>query len=214
MSVIQYLAIAAACYCLFLLFAHFVKIVRLGAPKDLSEPSGSVKDGVVYANTKAMLPNEKESAFLHWPSYATGMLMHIGIFCSFLLFLLSFFPFFNNWLPETCWRFIIALPSAIGTICCILLFIRRATSEDLKPFSMPDDYISEVFVMLFQLLTTLKIIFSDSAAINILYYIICILLFIYMPLGKLRHVVYYFAARFHLGFFYGRRNVWPDKSKR
>jgi hypothetical protein len=35
-----------------------------------------------------------------------------------------------------------------------------------------------------------------------------------MPLGKLRHVVYYFAARYHLGFFYGWRNVWPNHEKK
>ena len=30
-----------------------------------------------------------------------------------------------------------------------------------------------------------------------------------MTVGKLKHVVYFFAARYHLGFFYGWRNVWP-----
>ena len=35
-----------------------------------------------------------------------------------------------------------------------------------------------------------------------------------MPLGKLRHAVYYFAARYHLGFFYGWRNVWPNKENK
>ena len=67
---------------------HFVRVVRLGAPKDKSEPSGSVKEGVVYANTRAMMPDQKESAYLHIPSYATGMLFHIGAFCCLLFFVL------------------------------------------------------------------------------------------------------------------------------
>jgi hypothetical protein len=42
-----------------------------------------------------------------------------------------------------------------------------------------------------------------------LYFIIAAVLWLYFPVGKLRHVVYFFAARYHLGFFFGRRGVWP-----
>ncbi len=117
MSIMQYLAIAAAVYCAVSLLTHLVKVIRLGAPKDKSEPSGSVKEGVVYANTIAMMPNQKESAYLHLPSYATGMLFHIGLFCCLLFFVLSFFPFFNNWIGGCNWHYVLAIPTALGTIC-------------------------------------------------------------------------------------------------
>ena len=215
MSIMQYLAIAAAVYCLVSLFVHFVKIVRLGAPKDKSEPSGSVKEGVVYANTRAMMPTEKESAYLHIPSYAVGMLFHIGLFCSLLFFVLSFFPFFNNWIEVSCWRWVLAIPPAIGTVCGLILFFRRLLSKDLKVLSMPDDFISCGLVTLFLLMTTFYLSLSTCCgSITILYYISSILLLLYLPLGKLRHVVYYFAARYHLGFFYGWRNVWPNHEKK
>jgi len=211
MSVIQYIAIAAAVYCAVSLLAHLVKVIRLGAPKDKSEPSGSVKEGVVYSNTIAMMPNQKESAYLHLPSYATGMLFHIGLFCCLLFFVLSFFPFFNNWIGGCNWHYVLAIPTALGTVCGLILFIRRLVSKDLKPFTMPDDYISCGLVTLFQLMTTLYLCCSTCCgSVTILYYISSILLFLYMPLGKLRHAVYYFAARYHLGFFYGWRNVWPN----
>jgi hypothetical protein len=32
---------------------------------------------------------------------------------------------------------------------------------------------------------------------------------LYIPAGKLRHTVYFFAARYHLGYFFGWRGVWP-----
>ena len=211
----QYLAIAAAVYCLVSLFVHFVRIVRLGAPKDKSEPSGSVKKGVVYANTRAMMPTEKESAYLHLPSYAVGMLFHIGLFCSLLFFLLSFFPFFNSWIGVSCWRWVLTIPPAMATVCGLILFFRRLLSKELKVLSMPDDFISTGLVTLFLLMTTFYLSLSTCCgSITILYYISSILLFLYMPLGKLRHAVYYFAARYHLGFFYGWRNVWPNHEKK
>lgn len=215
MSIMQYLAIAAAVYCLVSLFVHFVRIVRLGAPKDKSEPSGSVKKGVVYANTRAMMPTEKESAYLHLPSYAVGMLFHIGLFCSLLFFLLSFFPFFNSWIGVSCWRWVLAIPPAMATVCGLILFFRRLLSKELKVLSMPDDFISTGLVTLFLLMTTFYLSLSTCCgSVTILYYISSILLFLYMPLGKLRHAVYYFAARYHLGFFYGWRNVWPNHEKK
>ena len=211
----QYLAIAATVYCFVSLFVHFVKIVRLGAPKDKSEPSGSVKEGVIYSNTRAMMPTEKESAYLHLPSYAVGILFHIGIFCCLLFFVLSFFPFFNNWISNgSVWHYVLAIPAAIGAVCGIVLFLRRLVSKDLKVLSMPDDFISTCLVAFFQLMTTLYLLFPAACAVNTIYYISSILLLLYMPLGKLRHVVYFFAARFHIGFFYGWRNVWPNKEKK
>ena len=213
MSIMQYLAIAATLYCIVSLLVHFVKIVRLGAPKDKSEPSGSVKEGVIYANTRAMMPTEKESAYLHIPSYAVGMLFHIGLFCSLLLFVLFFFPCFNSWIAESCWRWVFAIPPAIGTVCGLILFFRRLFSKDLKVLSMPDDFISCFLVTLFLLMTTLNLLLPAMGAVNTIYYICSILLLLYLPLGKLRHVVYYFAARYHLGFFYGWRNVWPNHEK-
>lgn len=211
MSIVQYLAIAAVCYCVVAMFVHFLRIVRLGVPKDKSEPSGSVAEGVVYSNTTAMLPNHKESAYLHLPSYAVGILFHIGIFTSLMLFLLLFFTPIREWLADGCWRYAIAALPAVGTVCGIILFVKRLISNKLKTFSTPDDFISVVLVALFQCFTTLYTLFPTSNLLHILYYISCILLFLYMPLGKLRHAVYFFAARFHLGFFYGRRNVWPEK---
>ena len=94
-------------------------------------------------------------------------------------------------------------------MCGYILLIRRAFSKDLKGFSNPDDYISNALTSTFQLFTIFYLIWPTCSCSVVSYYVICILLFLYMPFGKLRHLVYYFAARYHLGFFYGWRNVWP-----
>lgn len=208
----QYLAIAAAVICLCSLFVFFLKIVKLGKPNDLSEKSGDPKQGVIYSNTTAMLPQNKESAYLHLPEYASGMLFHIGLFTCLLLFVLSFFPFFNRWIsgPDKI-HYIIACLLAVTSVCGYVLLLRRALSTDLKPLSNPDDFISNALVSTFQLMTLLYLLMPTSNVVVTIYYIVAILLFLYMPLGKLRHVVFYFAARFHLGYFYGWRNVWPKR---
>lgn len=209
MSVFQIIAIAAACFCLCGLFLHFIHIVRLGKPNDLSEKSGDTTKGIVYANTTAMLPQNKESAYLHLPGYAAGMLFHIGIFTSFLVFLLSFFPFFNRWIEVSTLRLIIAAVLAVTCLSGYILLFRRVLSKDLKGLSTPDDFISNALTSTFQLFTILHLVWPTNGVVTALYYIACALLFVYMPFGKLRHAVYYFAARYHLGFFYGWRNVWP-----
>lgn len=209
MSVFQIIAIAAACFCLCGLFLHFIHIVRLGKPNDLSEKSGDTTKGIVYANTTAMLPQNKESAYLHLPGYAAGILFHIGIFTSFLVFLLSFFPFFNRWIEVSTLRLIIAAVLAVTCLSGYILLFRRVLSKDLKGLSTPDDFISNALTSTFQLFTILHLVLPTNGVVTALYYIACALLFVYMPFGKLRHAVYYFAARYHLGFFYGWRNVWP-----
>ncbi|MCR4964030.1 MAG: hypothetical protein K6A41_00060 [Bacteroidales bacterium] len=212
MCIIQYIALAAVLFCICGLLSFFIKIVKLGKPNDLSEKSGDVTKGVIYANTKAMMPQNKESAFLHLPEYAAGILFHIGSFMSLLVFVLSFFPFFNRWIGgDDKIHYLIALLPLIGCICGYILLVRRAVVKEMSSWSTLDDYISNFLTSTFQLMTLLYLVFPCSKAINILYYIACILLLCYMPFGKLRHVVYYFAARFHLGFFYGWRNVWPPK---
>ena len=81
-------------------------------------------------------------------------------------------------------------------------------NRELRSLSNPDDYISNLLVDLFQLSTAFVLL---SPGDELIYYLSATVLLLYFPLGKLRHAVYFFAARYHLGLFYGWRNVWPPK---
>lgn len=212
MTVFQIIALCATGFCLVAMLLHFFKIIKLGAPKDLSTKSGSVAQGVLYANTAAMLPTQKESAYLHLPTYSMGIIFHIGIFAGMLVFILSFFPFFSRWFAQGEW-YHLALASCflISASCGLALFIKRLINKNLSSLSNLDDFLSNGFTTLFQYMTALYLFFPTCQCVNVAYYLIVALLFLYMPLGKLKHVLYYFSARYHLGFFYGRRNVWPPK---
>jgi hypothetical protein len=87
--------------------------------------------------------------------------------------------------------------------------------KELRALSNPDDYISNILVTLFQFLTLAVIalpLLAPSYSPTVLpsYYLTFTLLMLYLPVGKLRHTIYFFAARYHLGYFFGRRGTWPS----
>ncbi|MCL2246405.1 MAG: hypothetical protein FWC10_04760 [Lentimicrobiaceae bacterium] len=219
------ISIAALVFCLTMCAIHFFRLVRQGAPKDLSEKSGDITAGVIYSNTAAMLPTQKESAYKHLPTFTAGVFFHLGTFLAFFCFILLYFDAVWTFFFQYTWiSLLIALGTGVGACCGIGLFIKRLTSKKLRPISNMDDYISVFLTTLFQLTTALMFtvfVFYESFIqyfsstvhdwLSIAYLVAASLLFIYLPFSKLKHLVYYFAARYHLGFFYGRRGTWPPK---
>lgn len=88
------------------------------------------------------------------------------------------------------------------------ILIKRMIKKELKALSNPDDFISNILVTAFQFITALVLYNGQYFPV---YFIIVSALLLYLPLGKLKHTIYFFAARYHLGFFYGWRGVWPPK---
>ena len=220
-TVLQVIALLAFAWCIVFCLRHFLRLVKLGKVKDLSQKSGNVAKAVVYSNTAAMLPNKKESAYKHLPTYTAGIIFHLGSFLALFFFIFTFFDVIWLWrIIPLCIRWWIPLCIIcfllISSSCGLFLFFKRLFSKKLKPFSNFDDYFSTGVVTLFQFVTMLILLFPTFHLphyfyIIFLYYITASLLFLYLPFGKLKHVVYYFAARYHLGFFYGWRNSWPPK---
>jgi len=200
----QVIAWCSLCTCIVYCIFQFVRLIRLGSPVDYSSPRGSISSGVVYSFTGAMNPVKKESAFLHLPTYMAGILYHLGTFLSIFLF----FLFILNFKIEGWLSYPIAGYLVISGLAGVGIFIKRILKKELRSLSNPDDYLSNLLVTIFQVLTML-IIFSQVFVP--IYYIIVSLLLLYLPVGKLKHAIYFFAARYHLGFFFGRRGVWPPK---
>ncbi len=199
----QWLSLGALGVCLTSCGYHFVRLVKLGSPVDLAKPSGNISRGVLYSFTTAMSPKHKESAYLHLPTYLAGLVFHLGTFATILLYLISFFikPAWHSW---PAW--IAAALLMTGSLCGAGILIKRISNGTLRDLSNPDDYISNILVTLFQLTGAMMFIFPG---LTVLFYLTTTFLWLYLPLGKLKHALYFFAARYHLGFFYGRRGVWP-----
>jgi uncharacterized membrane protein YphA (DoxX/SURF4 family) len=79
--------------------------------------------------------------------------------------------------------------------------------KGLRELSNPDDYISNILVTAFQILMGLALAFGSKFTPCL--FLAAGLLLLYIPLGKLKHLLYFFAARWQLGLFYGSRGVWP-----
>ena len=199
------MALSALLLCSVLFVMRLIRILRMGAPKEYSKASGSVAKGVVYSYTEAMMPYHKESAYLHWPTFIAGLLFHIGAFVAILTFTWSILTAIFGW-PTSQVIVYICCGILLVTACCgVGLFAKRMIRRALRALSCADDYLSNGITTIFQFITVGYLLCSHP----IPYYVVATLFFLWLPIGKTRHLLYFFAARFHLGFFYGRRGTWP-----
>ena len=198
----QWIALICLAVSLVSLLVHFIRLTRLGKPKDYSLPRGEISTAVRYAFSGAMNPLKKESAYLHLPTYTAGIFYHVGTFLCIILFITNMLGItIPYWISLVLGAFlVVAAFSGLG------IFIKRLLKDELRHLSNPDDYISNLLVTIFQVLSGM-VLFLD--VMQPAYFIWASLLILYIPVGKLRHLLYFFAARYHLGIFYGWRGVWP-----
>lgn len=197
------LTIVSLVICITSCLYHVYRIISLGVPNDYSEARGNISSAVAYSFTGGMSPKKKESAYLHLPTYTAGILYHLGTFFSVGVFICVLFGVqFNELftLVSSGFLFITGI-SGIG------ILVKRMLKKQLRSLSNPDDYISNLLVSGFQLITMVYLNMPTP-----LYFIMASALLLYLPIGKLKHTIYFFAARFHLGFFFGRRGVWPPNN--
>lgn len=204
MNSYMWFSLLAFTVCLASCIYYFVRLVRLGKPRDYSKPLGAVDPAIRYAFIKAMDPRKKESAYLHLPTYTAGILYHLGTFLSLFLFILFMFKVE----PQGLTRLLIIGFLIISGISGLAILLKRLIKKELKALSNQDDYVSNILVTAVQLMTAISLY---NPRILPWYFILVSLFFLYLPLGKLKHTVYFFAARYHLGYFYGWRGVWPPK---
>ncbi len=202
----HWLALAAFAICLGSLLFHTIRLIKPGKPKDFSSPTGNISSAIPYSFTGAMSPTKKESAFLYLPTYTAGILYHLGTFLSGFVFLIMLLQIpVNGWPAWSVFGFLI-----ISGLSGIGILIKRVLTQQMRELSNPDDYLSNLFVTVFQFFTAFVMIENSVAPV---YFIVASILLLYIPLSKLKHTIYFFAARYHLGYFFGRRNVWPPKQR-
>ncbi|MFB0564558.1 MAG: hypothetical protein ACETWK_02630 [Candidatus Aminicenantaceae bacterium] len=156
----------------------------------------------MYAFGKGLMPWEKESARKHLPTYLAGVLYHASFFSALFYLFSLIIPFQLTVLVISLFRFL----TIIGLLCGLGLLLKRTVHRYLRKISCPDDFASNLIVDVFLAFALANTFFSS---IKPFFYLTAILLFIYIPLGKIRHCFFFFYVRILFGVFYGRRGVLP-----
>jgi hypothetical protein len=202
-SFLRYVVVAAFCFSLLSLIVLVLKTFIWGRKTLHSEPRGKAFRGILYAFGRGMMPWEKESAAKNLPTYVAGVLYHSGIFAGLVYVFLCVAALDLSPLSISILRIIIVGGFASGTG----LLLKRILKPTLREISFPDDFASNILVDLF-----LAAAFIDSLypSIKTVLYVVSIVLFLYMPVGKIRHCFFFFYSRVLFGMFFGRRGVFPQ----
>lgn len=202
-GLLRVLTIASAAFCLAALVFLITRTFAFGRREYLSAPRGYAGNGIIYAFGRGML--EKESVSLHRPTFAGGILYHGAIFAGvFYLFWTVLLPKFEP--PLWAFRPVLLAGAAVG----LSLLIKRAVKPHLRRLSCPDDFFANLFVDIFLALAFAHTVFPSLEPILLS---VSILLFAYIPLGKIRHCFFFFYTRFVFGLHYGRRGALPGSSR-
>jgi len=198
------LASLAILWMLFLLVYQLVRARGTGR-RDYSARAGDTIRGMLYNFTWAMLPSHKETVRLHPFEFTVGVLMHIGIFIAIAkALILIIVPAFN--IPIS---YVLVILLGISVFCAIWLLMRRIISLNLRFMSNPDDYVSIVLSLVFML----SAIAQESGFIDAgVFLIVSAIVFFYLPLGKLKHALFFFVARADYGARLGYRGTYPVRN--
>ena len=180
----------------------WLQVLSAASTRDPSAAKGTAWPAVLYSLTAAMSPWKKESARRHLFTYGAGMVFHAGIFLSFFWLILRFFDLRLVPPIRTASTVIIFL----SALCGVLILIKRISSPPMRYFSNPDDYFSNLMVTGFLVLMGVTLV---QERLQPALFVYASALLLYIPLGKLRHAIYFVFTRAYLGLFYGKRGVWP-----
>jgi len=200
--IFQLLALAGLVAGLYGIYLRYAETKRRALPTDQSPIKGNLSHGITYAFTQGMMPWAKESTRIHMLAYLRGIGFHVGIFTAIGTVIIS--PFWGT-LPSLLSMtlfWVLMLGTALGAAGGVM----RIVEHNLRGLSLPDDHFAVWLTTLFIVVTGLALL---KEAFVIPMYIISAITFVYVPLGKIRHCLYFFFSRIFFGKFFGRRAVFP-----
>jgi hypothetical protein len=174
-----------------------VRAAHSTAGVDRSVAAGDPARGARYAFTIAMLPRHKETVRLHPLEFALGLALHAGALPALIGALLAAAVPSAGLAFQHALRPLFALALGAG----VVLLARRALSPALRAISIPDDYLAiavtcGLLALAWRAPAGALMVYAGATGL-------------YLPAGKLRHAVFFFAARGDLGRRLGRRGVYP-----
>jgi nitrate reductase gamma subunit len=198
---------ASMLFCIVVLAVILMRTFTFGHRPTYAHPRGSSFAGIVYAFGPGMLPWEKERAAKHILTYIGGILYHVGILITILFLAMTLLNLSLPW--ALLWPVRIML--AVSVLSGLTLLVKRIIKPQMRALSSSDDYVANPLV---DLLLLLALITTFTETVLVPFLAIAIIIFIYIPFGKLRHCVFFFYSRILFGDFFGKRGVLPHPSKK
>jgi hypothetical protein len=194
--------IASSVFSLVALLFLVARTYSFGRRPLYANAQGKGGRGVFYAFAQGMMPWEKESAAKHLLTLVAGVFYHAAIFAAlaFLVLRLTSVPISS--IAEPLLRIVLA----VGLACGLGLLAKRAMKPYLRAISTLDDVLANLLIDLFLAAALLCSWFPN---LEPAFFIVAIVLFLYIPLGKIRHCFFFFYSRILFGAFVGRRGVLP-----
>lgn len=200
MTLTSLLILAAAAWALAALLFQWFRAKSYDRRKLYSAPAGNPAGGIRYAFTKGMRPDAKESVREHFLSYLAGMAYHMGAFTALAQLVLCLTGV-DRPIPVFIAMQVLLGAGALGGGS---LLLKRIFNPELRGLSHPDDYVSNLLVTVFIVLA--MAIFHDG--LHTAWHCSAVVLLVYIPLGKIRHCLFFFSTRAAFGAFFGRRGVF------
>jgi hypothetical protein len=202
MGMLRIAVLLAAAWALLALLSLHRWVMGYGRRALFSRPAGDPVQGAVYAFTWGMAPWAKESVMLNLPSFVAGLAFHGGLAAGLALLLAALLR-----LPCPAPLLFLARGLTLaGTAGGLVLFAKRLIRPHLRGLSSPDDFAANALCSGFILLAFGS---TCSAALEPAWMVEAALLLVYLPLGKIRHCLFFFTSRYQLGAFFGRRGTFP-----
>jgi len=199
---LRILVMVSAGLCLAVLTGLAVRAFGFGRPRYHSQAQGSAGKGLVYAFGRGMV--KKESVTLHRPTFFGGVAYHASIFAG--LAYLAWIVFEISPAPPR-WFFRPVLFA--GTVIGLILLAKRIVHPHLRKLSCPDDYFANVLVDLF---LAGALVHTFVPALEPWFLGLAVFLFLYIPVGKIRHCFFFFFTRVMFGIHHGRRGCLPGSA--
>lgn len=201
-SVLPIAVVASLAVALVSLTILIARTLAFGRKPSYSRAQGSPGRGLLYAFGQGMMPWEKESAARHLPTFIAGIVYHAAIFGAIILLVVHLAPLT---LSSAILR-ILRLVILAGLLSGLGLLVKRLAVAGMRAISCPDDFVANLLVDLF-LAAAFAVTLLEST--RPYFYIAAIVLFLYVPTGKIRHCFFFFYTRILFGIFFGRRGVLP-----
>jgi hypothetical protein len=195
--------VLAGAWCAGSLAVQYRAMGAFGSRTAFAPPAGDPAAGVRYAFLQGLAPGAKESVQDHLPTWALGLVCHGGLGAAFLLLA---WTVVRGSVPAAPAAPFLALGALAGGLAALGLLAKRMASPLLRGLSRPGDFAASVLVAAFALLA-LPALRNPQA--HRLWLGTATLLLAWIPLGKLRHGLFFFPTRRAFGVFFGRRGVLP-----